>query len=302
MKLLVLGHLCIDCSHPAGEPPRERWGGIANAIAAIGALAGGGDSVLPVCGVGKGDEQRFLSWLKRFPAVDPSGVFALDGPTNRIEIYEKGKGLSVACTKDVAPPVPFEKIRRFLSADGILINMVSGSDISLATLDQIRMEVRARETPVHLDFHNLTTEIGRERERFRRPLEEWRRWAFMVTTVQMSEEEASGLAVDRLAEQQLVGHLLTLGVSGVIITRGARGATLFVNEHKKVVRHDIAGIPAEGASVRMGLGDVFGGAFLYRFVSTSDMMGSAEFANQTAALAASRPAGAAADEEWISPG
>jgi sugar/nucleoside kinase (ribokinase family) len=290
MKLLALGHLCIDCAHPAGEPPREHWGGIANTIAAIGALAGKEDTVLPVCGVGADDAKNFTSWLERFPAVDPSGVYTFDGPTNRIDLYEKGGGLRVACTQGIAPPIPFEKIRRFLSADGVLINMASGSDILLETLDQIRMEVRARETPIHLDYHNLTTGIGEGRERFRRPLAEWRRWAFMLTTVQLSEEEASGLTVDRLTEAQLTGHLLTLGITGVLITRGPRGATVFANEHKKVVRYDIGGIPAEGAADRPGLGDVFGGAFLYRFVPTSDLRLSAEFANLTAAQAASRPA------------
>jgi sugar/nucleoside kinase (ribokinase family) len=286
MKLLVLGHLCVDCAHPAGEPVRERWGGIANTIAAVGALAGKEDTVVPVCGVGADDEKRFLTWLEQFPAVDPSGVFTFNGPTNRIDFYEKGEGLRVACTKDIAPPIPFERIRKYLSADGLLINMVSGSDITLETLDQIRMEVRARETPIHLDYHNLTTGIGKERERFRRPLPEWRRWAFMLTTVQLSEEEASGLTVDRLTETQLTGHLLTLGITGVIITRGARGATVFANEHKKVVRFDIGGIPAEGAEDRAGLGDVFGGAFMVRFVPTSDLRLSAEFANLTAAQAA----------------
>jgi sugar/nucleoside kinase (ribokinase family) len=288
MKLLALGHLCIDSAHPAGAPPVERWGGIANAVAAMGSLAGEGDTVVPVCGVGAGDEKKFLQWLGQFPAVDTSGVFAFDGPTNRIEVYEQEGGHRVACTKDIAPPIPYEKIRKFLSADGVLINMVSGSDISLDTLDQVRMEIRSRATPVHLDYHNLTTVVGEGRERVRRPLAEWRRWAFMITTVQLSEDEAAGLTVDRLTEVQLTGHLLTLGVAGVLITRGARGVSLFTNEHKKVVRHDVAGIPAAGGADVAGLGDVFGGAFLYRFVSSADPKGSAEFANMTAARAAAR--------------
>ena len=282
MKLLLLGHLCIDRENPAGGPPRERWGGIANSVAALGALAGTGDTVLPVCGVGAEDEKKFLEWLGRCPAVDPSGVFTLAGPTNRIDVFEKENGVRVACTGEIAPPIPFERIRKFLSADGLLVNMVSGSDIQIETLDQIRMEVRARATPIHLDYHNLTTGIGPGRERVRRPLADWRRWAFMVTTVQLSEEEASGLTVDGLTEQQLTGHLLTLGVTGVVITRGSRGATLFESEHKKVVRCEIAGIPSGGTGDRTGSGDVLGAALLYRFVATSDLKGSAEFANLTA--------------------
>jgi sugar/nucleoside kinase (ribokinase family) len=295
MKLLVVGHLCIDSAHPPGGNPRRRWGGIANAIAAIGSLAGQEDTVVPICGVGKEDEAEFLSWLGHFPAVDPSGVFSLAGPTNSIDVYEKEGGTRVACTGMIAPPVPFESLRRFLSADGILINMASGSDVTLETLDQIRMEIRARETPIHLDFHNLTTDIGPGRERVRRPLEQWRRWAFMLRTVQMSEEEAAGLTVDRLSEAQLIGHLLTLGIGGVVITRGARGATLFWSEHKKVMRHDCAGRVAEGSVGEAGPGDVFGGAFLYRLVATADMKEAAEFANVTASRAASF-----LEQEWMS--
>jgi sugar/nucleoside kinase (ribokinase family) len=231
------------------------------------------------------------------PAVDPSGVFVFRGATNRIDIYENETGHRVACAGEIAPPIPFEKIRKFLAADGILINMVSGKDITLDTLDQVRMEIRARETPVHLDYHNLTTVVGPEKERIRTPLAEWRRWAFMLTTVQMSEEESAGLTVDRLDEKQLTGHLLTLGLQGVLITRGSHGATLFENAHKKVVRRDVAGIPSGGAGEREGLGDVFGGAFLYRFVATSDLGASAEFANAAAARAASSPA----EGEWNSP-
>ena len=58
---------------------------------------------------------------------------------------------------------------------------------------------------------------------------------------------------------------------------------------RQVLRRDFAGVPVKEAAAGVGLGDVFGAAFLYRLVSTSDLAGSAEFANLTAAQAASRP-------------
>jgi len=289
MKLLVLGHLCVDAVHRGGTPVRERWGGVANALAALGAMAAPADTIIPVCGVGPAEREAFMSWLGRFGAVDPSGVFPLEGPTNRIDVYDRPGGGAVACAQSVASPVPFERIRKYLTADGILVNMASGADIALETLDQIRMEIRPRETPVHFDYHNLTTGISPERERVRRPLEDWRRWAFMLQSVQMNEEEAAGLTVDRLSEEQLTGHLLTLGTGGVVITRGERGATLFANEHKTITRHDIPCAPAGRADTVFGLGDVFGAAFLYRFVAARDMVRAAEFAVQTATAAAQGP-------------
>jgi len=289
MKLLVLGHLCVDGVHRGGKLVRERWGGIANAVAALGALAGPADTIVPVCGVGAPEREGFLRWLGGFAAVDASGVFALEGPTNRIDLYDRPGAPAVACAQSIAPPVPYERIRKHLAADGILINMFSGADITLETLDQIRMEIRPRETPVHFDYHNLTTEVSAERARVRRPLEDWRRWAFMLQSVQLNEEEAAGLTVDRLTEQQLTGHLLTLGTGGVLITRGARGATLFVSEHKKIIRHEVPCTPVERAPGAQGAGDVFGAAFLHRYLATRDMALAAAFAAATAAASAAGP-------------
>jgi len=289
MKLLVVGHLCVDGVHRGGRLVRERWGGIANAVAALGRMAAEADTVIPVCGVGAAEREGFLRWLGRYGAVDPAGVFPLEGPTNRIDVYDRPGGPAVACAQSVAPPVPWERIRRFLSSDGILINMVSGADITLETLDQVRMEIRSRETPVHFDYHNMTTGISPERERVRRPLEEWRRWAFMLQSVQMNEEEAAGLTADPQTEEQLTGHLLTLGTGGVVITRGAGGATLYTSEHKKITRHDVPCTPVEGADTALGLGDVFGAAFIHRYVATRDMALAAAFAVETATAAAAGP-------------
>jgi hypothetical protein len=244
---------------------------------------------MPVCSVGAADHHAFLSYCETFPAVDTSGVFAIEGPTNMIHLYANENGGEQACTKHVAPPIPYDRIKKHLNADGILINMASGSDITLDTLDTIRMEIRPRETPVHFDYHNLTMGVSRDAVRFRRPLPDWRRWAFMITTIQLNEEEIAGLALENLKENQAVGHLLTLGVKGVILTRGARGATVFSNEHKKVVHHDVAANSVEGTVDTTGLGDVFGASFLYKYVATSDLIASAEFATRTAGEAAARP-------------
>jgi hypothetical protein len=304
MKLLAIGHLCIDVAHPRSgvhesqvEPPPgdgalpvgECWGGIANAIATLGSLAAKGDVVIPVCGAGRDDLEAFRSWLAQFPAVDPGAVFSLDLPTNRMHVYEQDGGTRVACTRDISPPIPYERIRKVLAVDGIVINMVSGADITIETLDNIRMDIRGKSVAVHLDYHHLTTGINEKNERFRRPLPDWRRWAFMNTSVQCNESEIAGLALERLTEEQTAGHFLTLGVKGVVVTRGAKGVTLYTSEHKKVIRHDVAGLPVQTDSDVTGLGDVFGAAFLRSFAAGTELAGSAVYANGIAAQAATLP-------------
>jgi sugar/nucleoside kinase (ribokinase family) len=283
MKILVIGHLCRDVIHPKDEPETESPGGIYYAVVALASLLGRSDTVVPVFGVHRGEYNRCLEDLGKFPNIDPSGIFRMDEPTNAVHLYygsERGDRREVS--RDIAKPIPFEKIRRHLSADGILINLISGFDIELETLDQIRMAVRSDGTPIHLDMHSLSLGVGADNERFRRPVPEWRRWAFMVDTLQMNEEELAGMVAEPLSQQQIAGHLLTLGVKGVIVTKGADGAAVYYNEKKLIRKQDIP--PAQTGGVRdtTGCGDVFGAAFLMQYVKSRDLLAAATVANNTA--------------------
>jgi sugar/nucleoside kinase (ribokinase family) len=160
--------------------------------------------------------------------------------------------------------------------------MISGSDITLDTMDHLRMAVRGEEIPIHFDYHGLTTGINADHERYRRPLPEWRRWAFMNDSIQLNEEEAAGLTVEGLGEEQTVGHLLTLGVKAVVVTRGSRGASVFTSEHKHILRKDVGGSHPSVANT-VGSGDVFGAAFLFRTVQGGHPDEAAQFAHDVAA-------------------
>ena len=289
MKILVLGHLCLDVVHGADGSETEGVGGIYYAVATLAALCDPKDRIIPVFGINGAEHRKLVADLARYPAVDPSGIYPFEEPTNRVHLYYKNGGSRIECSKDISGPIPFDRIRKVLDADAILVNMISGYDLTLETLDEIRIAVRGEKIPVHFDFHSLTLGPAGNGERRRRPVEEWRRWAFMMDTVQLNEEEIAGLPLEPMSEQQTVGHLLTLGVKGVIVTRGVQGVSLFRNEQKHVVKTDIPGIPAGTESAVTGCGDVFGAAFLYRFARTSDLLASAEFANRIAAAKARIP-------------
>jgi hypothetical protein len=275
MKILVVGHLLIEGQESLPGSPGEAYGGIYRAVRTLAALAGKSDVIVPVFCVHESDAEQLLNDLKLLPRVDTSSVYTVDVHSPRVSQpqgkRDRGEGLH-----QPHPPIPFARIKPHLGADGILLNMVSGNDLTLDTLDGIRMAVRPRAVPIHFDYHNLTLGFAAGGKRRRQPLEEWRRWAFMLDTVQLNEEEIAGLTLEGLGEQQTAGHLLTLGVKGVLVTRREREVTVYRNERKHVVRHDIVVENRAGLMSTLGCEDVFGASFLYHYASSGDLLASAE--------------------------
>jgi sugar/nucleoside kinase (ribokinase family) len=293
MIFTVIGHLCKDVLHipdAAGneQPPVECYGGILYAVLTIANIMGSRDVLQPVFGVGSADYEPVLEMLKKHKNVDSSGVFRIKGQTNQVHIfYEKNKGQRIECSKNISPPIPFNRIKPFLDADALLINMISGSDITLETLDYIRMEVRERRVPIYFDFHALTLGIDQDFKRFPRPLTDWRRWCFMLHGIQMSEAEAHGLSAERYDEGTLINHLMPLMVGAFNITRGDRGLTLITQDiHKKLTRHDIDPVSIGPTVDTTGCGDVFGAAYIYHYMKSKDSLQAVTAANRIAAYKA----------------
>ncbi len=285
MNILVIGHPCFDSIQKPDGNETHSYGGIYYSVATLASLAGDRTRILPVFPLGHREYDRYVQDLSKYPTIDTAGVYPHDGPSNEVRLVYSDTNRRVECSRNIFPSTPFSKIHPFLSrVDGILVNMISGFDIELETLDHIRMNVRDRNIPIHLDLHSLTLGIDENHQRFRRPLSVWRRWCFMVETIQMNEEEAAGLTPDHLDEMNLTLQLLALGGRSFIVTRAERGATVYHQEHKHVKRHDLPRPSVSKVVDPTGSGDVFGAAFIYRYFQARDALEAAAFANEVAGL------------------
>lgn len=293
MDITVIGHLCKDriLGPVEGAPPVVQYGGIMYSVATLAALAGPNDTIHPVFGIGQKDLDEVKELLRSLPQVDSSGVFPVKGATNEVTlIYGQPNAPRIECSNHIADPILLSRIKPYLDTNGILVNMISGSDITLETLDHIRMNTRDARIPIHFDFHSLTLGIDPQAKRFRRPLTDWRRWCFMLHSIQLSEEEALGLSAEKYDEPTLVNQLMPLMVQALLITRGERGATLITQDvHKRLTRHDIPGVSV-AAQDATGCGDVFGSAYFSSVVSGMSHFEAAVKANAVAAAHAGRPA------------
>ena len=286
MTITVIGHLCLDVIHHPDGKTTAGYGGIFFTVAALANLLEEDDHIMPVFGVGKDDYDAFIERLGLYPNVDTSGIYKFNGPTNQVSLYYKDGQERIECSKYIPEPVPIKRIRPKLSADMILINMISGFDITLETLDEIRMEVRDDRIPIYIDVHSLTLGIKADFTRFHRPVDDWRRWLFMIHGAQMNEEEARILTPEKLDELPLAKQTLALNTTALHITRGEHGCSSFIDEHKHVRRFDTEGIEVKDAVDPTGCGDVFAGAYCAHYMKPRDIVASATFANRVAAMKA----------------
>jgi sugar/nucleoside kinase (ribokinase family) len=288
LQITVIGHLARDFFHVNDQSGNDQaiqaFGGIFYSIATLSAFLSPDDSVIPVFGVHEDEYDTIVQRLQQFGNVDTRGVFKTKEQLNEVHFFSNPSGGRTECSKRIASPIPFQRIKPYLDVHGILITMASGFDILLETLDSIRMNVRDDGIPIHFDFHSLTLGIDEEFKRFRRPLSDWRRWCFMLHSIQMSEEEAAGLTAERYDETSLINQLMPLMVNGLLITRGARGATLIRQEHKKLFHHDVPGIEVGTIVNTVGCGDVFGAAYFAEYLKTKDLVKAAEAGNTAASV------------------
>lgn len=286
MTITLIGHCCLDViNHPDGSETQS-YGGIFFSLSALANLLPASDVIYPVFGVGKGEYEALMERLKTYPNVDPSGIFKFNGLTNQVHLVYTNPETRSEVSRHIAESIPMKRIKPYLECDMVFINMISGFDITLETLDEIRMEVRDRRTPVYLDIHSVTLGLREDCSRYRRPLDTWRRWLFWLHSVQMNREEAENMSPEVLDRKTLAKHVLALNTHAMIVTLGSEGYEVYIDKHKGIQEIHAAGITVDAAVDATGCGDVFGAAYCAHYLRSNDVAASAAFANQAAAMKA----------------
>lgn len=279
MKITVIGHFCVDVFHRADGTEERLFGGIYHSVAALANLASERDTIFPVFGVGKDESDRLRSALSQYKNVDLSGLFTFENETNTVHYDDDNPNER---SLNIAPPIPFRQIKPFLNVDGVYVNMISGRDIVVDTLDEIRLEIRSRKTALHLDMHCLTLTVNPDGTRVHKAMADWRRWCFMTDSVQLNDEEAREMSVEGFNDELLAKQMIPLMVKAFLITRGAQGASLYQEQHKQLSRVDLTEELNAAPVSTLGSGDIFGISFLYSVLKKKSYAEAAQFAQKTA--------------------
>lgn len=256
-------------------------------------LADKNDVVYPVMNAGEDEYDNIISLLSNYSNINSTGINKTKFPTRQVKLDYTDTTKSERQESSTSPmlSIEFEKIKPFLElADAVLINLISGVDITLDTMKQIKNNFTKK---IHLDVHNLVMQTHKDGSRTYIHNDDWLEWCTSVTTLQMNEHEIKVLTKEKRKEYHIAEEVLINSrkdVKGLIVTRGADGLSGYTMKEKvfnnekfiDLDKQDICAIDNPHYLDATGCGDVFASAFTLDYSKNNDFTKSMHYANRIA--------------------
>jgi len=299
MNYLVIGEPCVDVIHKSNNETLHSYGGILYSVITMSVLANKDDTIIPVMNLGEDEFENITNIFKKYPNIDLSGIQKCGHPTRKVNLYynlyNEDKQARLEQSTEPTYEITFDWINKFLpKADAILVNMISGVDISLDTLKSIRKNF---DKFIHIDIHNIVMGMDAEGNRSHKSIDDWKEWCTNSDTVQMNEFEAATLSKEKLKEYQIAEEILLneSKVKGLIITRGKFGVSGFTKKEKNfggekfwdLDKHDLSSIENPHFKDSTGCGDVFASSFTIDYSQSKDFEKAIHYANRKASFKSS---------------
>ncbi len=268
MKFLVIGHTVED-HFGTKENEITKPGGIFYTAIALNSLVDKNDEFFLCTSIEQKNRHLFLPLYDElsstyFQTVEriPKVFLTLHDFKERGETYEN-------ITKNL--DIDISDFSRFT---GILINMITGFDINLEQLINIRKNFSGI---IYLDVHTLARGLDENMKREFRQIPEFKKWAECIDILQVNESELKVLTAKKI-EKEIINEVLNFGVKILIVTRGKLGAHAYSLKNNKIISFFSNAIEVKGTN-QIGCGDVFGATFFYTYIKDRNIEDSLRFAN-----------------------
>ena len=256
MKLLVIGNSVVD-TIDFGRERKTKPGGIFYTVTALNNYKENQDKISLVTAV---DEKHYPFFKEEYEKLD-----------GRIFSYvESIPKVWLKVGKHSERHEKYDNINQNLSFNindlnlynGILINMITGFDITLEQLKGIRKDFKGL---IYFDVHTLSRGLDEDFKRLFRVIPDFNEWASNLDIVQVNKNELFTLS-ERKKEEEIINEVLGYGIKYLIVTLEERGAKLFFIDNN-IVKSIYE--PAINVDIKnkVGCGDVFGAIFFYSYIS-----------------------------------
>jgi hypothetical protein len=147
--------------------------------------------------------------------------------------------------------------------DGILINMITGIDISSEIIAEIRNNYKGK---IYLDLHSLSRGFDQSNNRVFRTINDTDKWLNNIDVLQCNQNELKTL-YKSVEEKVIIEKVLSTNTKYLVITKGERGAELYSKNN--FLNEEAANFSTITNSV--GCGDIFGAVFFSSYISTNNI-------------------------------
>jgi sugar/nucleoside kinase (ribokinase family) len=276
MNLLVIGQSVEDHIYEGGKITLKP-GGIFYSTVALANLVSSEDTLYLCTSVQPEKEQLFESAFRKFnrsffnyTSAIPVVHLTIHPDKERDERYENINN-SLEINTD-----------QLKNIEGIYLNMVSGSDIHLEKLEEIRNNFKGI---IYIDIHTLSRGFDEKGKREFRLIPDAGRWIRQADILQVNESELFTLS-DKKNADEIISDVLHSGPMLFILTMGSRGVRVYFIEEGETNSIYISAIKINALN-KVGCGDVFGAVYFYYYVKSKNILEALKKANIAAGMTAS---------------
>lgn len=275
MKILLIGHSVEDHIHQ-GKEETVKPGGIYYSALGLSKLSSSQDDIHIVTALQKSNEHLFSDVYRK---INISKILWVDEiPKVHLIIHDKEE--RTECYENISKnlDIDFSALAGF---DGILINMITGYDITIEQLKEIRRNFGGM---IYLDVHSLSRGITENRTRIFRPINNFHEWASCVDFVQVNQLEVKTLSAAE-DEFEISEEILRHKTKALIVTKGDAGAAMYLKQNEKVESLFVTSDKVNTVN-KVGCGDIFGSIFFYTYLKSKNIAESLAAANRAAGKSA----------------
>lgn len=281
IKIAVIGTVVRDTIYPYKGDPISGWGGIYYTLSHLAGILRDKAVLEPVFYLGYDVYAEFLELLKeKFPNIHTNGIQKIDRKNNQVILRYVTPEYREETSNYIPPPLPYDLIQPFVGNDVILLNFISGYEVTFETCQKI---ARGKSGYLYVDFHSLAFGRNEDGSRFYQRPENWQDWVQLPDILQMNEKEAETLAARSLKSIEdhkiFATELVQISKNIINMTLGSKGSVLAFLSGGVPIVHYFEPLKVNKVVDATGCGDSFATGFISHYLETKDPVESAIYGN-----------------------